>query len=236
MRDYFEKVENILRNNPKTRDNDFVLWVAMIEEVEPFATNLITLNDLADPEVLKRFPSYDSVSRTRRKVQSMIPELRGTRRSERMEEAEMMSSRYRELLDLCLYEEEENELYWKTLKDLFSIFKEEVSEDFYDSFEDFFEDYIYNPTEFIIKNSNLKYGEDTFNIFNLPNYYTTDYLELQGLGEVQNVESLNLDFSNELLFLLFTSHETISVLSSYTFGRLLYGCLGILELINLTCG
>lgn len=128
----------------------------------------------------------------------------------RIEEGKMMADRYRELLDLCLYEEEENELYWNTLKNLFKIFRNSVDEHFYDSFEDFFEDYIYNPPEFIVKDSKLKYGEDIFNIFNLPNYYTTDYLEMEGLGEVQNIESLNLDFCKEMVYNINIENNSIS--------------------------
>lgn len=77
-----------------------------------------------------------------------------------------MANRYEELYNLCITEEEQYELYWKTLSDLFEN---------YSSLK--LSDYIYNPPEFFIAND-LNYGEFVFNKSTFPSYYTYDYFDI----------------------------------------------------------
>ena len=122
--------------------------------------------------------------------------------TDKFEKAIEMANRYEELYQLCITEEEKYELYWKTLKDLFSEFN---------NFS--LSDYIYNPPEFFISND-LNYGEFDFNKWNYPSYYTYDYFDITNKdfdtiygGEV-NKESNSLeDARREYTLPLFLNSE-----------------------------
>jgi len=70
----YDRVKKLLQNYPQTRDSDDKL-VAIIwgEDTVLEQKNILIL--LADEKLL----SYDSISRARRKVQELCPELRGKR-------------------------------------------------------------------------------------------------------------------------------------------------------------
>ena len=101
------------------------------------------------------------------------------------------ADRYEELYNLCNSEEEQYELYWKTLKEAILDRYKEADEyikncvdhdagffnDDY-TFEDFCYDYIYKPPEYIRQKIDLKYGQFIFNLCRLPEYYTFDFLDI----------------------------------------------------------
>ncbi len=131
-----------------------------------------------------------------------------------IEDGKEFANRYEEMLNLCITEDEENELYWDTLYRLFYKYKEvndylNENSDFNSifsenyTFDDFYYDFIQNPPEYI-RDDGLEYGQYNFNIGSIPQYITEDYLEisnknfekLEGNGEC----TLFLDFERHLLY------------------------------------
>lgn len=105
------------------------------------------------------------------------------------------ANRYEELYSLCIDEEEKEELYWKTLREVIfepyrklKIFskqnlnknEEKYYQDENITFEKFVDDYLYNPMEFILGNSDkdLDYDEVEFNLYRYPDWITEDYFEI----------------------------------------------------------
>lgn len=105
------------------------------------------------------------------------------------------ANKYDELRSLCISKDEENELYWKTLREV--IFKpyskmriftkkklKENEKDYYQdehiSFEEFVDNFLYDPMEFILGNSgeDLDYDEVKFNLYKYPEWITEDYFEI----------------------------------------------------------
>jgi hypothetical protein len=75
IKDKKDIVETLLRNNPETRDSDSAL-LSMYwgEEIENLGEPLCTLSSLLYKGALS---SAEAVTRCRRKVQEITPELRG---------------------------------------------------------------------------------------------------------------------------------------------------------------
>ena len=78
------RVKLILEEYPETRNDDNLLWWKTIEmiadevgedfvDMKPFKYMLLNFNRL-------NFPTFETVSRTRRKVQEKYPELKGTKK------------------------------------------------------------------------------------------------------------------------------------------------------------
>lgn len=117
---------------------------------------------------------------------------------------DQMAERYEELRDLCIDDEERNQLYWETLYSLFKNYSKnlriskgdlDLSTDL-DIFINFFTNYIYQPQEFLVKDKNINYGEEIFNITTFPQYYTDDYLEIE--FSQNNKDNLTLNKSYHL--------------------------------------
>lgn len=98
-----------------------------------------------------------------------------------------LANRYEELRELCINDDERNELYWNTLKigiyDRYAEFNEMLDEQhkiFTDTYtyEDFVYDMIYNPQQYIRDAEDLNYGEFLFNITRLPQWCTFDYFDI----------------------------------------------------------
>lgn len=76
------RVEIILEENPATRESDDLLFLEVIRKAAPEAENLSVgcfLKHRKDLEV----PSFESVRRSRQKIQAERPELKGNNESER---------------------------------------------------------------------------------------------------------------------------------------------------------
>ena len=87
MDNYYYSVRKILLENPATRDDDMLLYGAFCAKfnlVSPDA-NFYEVMSTAKRNGL---PSYESVTRARRKVQELEPYLGGEKRKERKKEAE----------------------------------------------------------------------------------------------------------------------------------------------------
>lgn len=94
MRDYYTTVREILLENPATRDDDMLLYGAFLAKymiVHP-AENFYEVMSTAKQ---RKIPSYESITRARRKVQEKEPLLQGKRRKARMEEEAKYHEYYR---------------------------------------------------------------------------------------------------------------------------------------------
>lgn len=90
---YYEMVKAILITNPKSRDDDMILYGTFcakynfVRPDEAFYHVMLTAKE-------RNIPTYESITRTRRKVQEEHPELRGNKRKDRMDEAERYKHYY----------------------------------------------------------------------------------------------------------------------------------------------
>lgn len=78
-----DKVEKLLRKYPELRDDDLLLYGAMCGNANRIVWHLPFGKVITNHKEYK-LPSYESVTRARRKLQECIPELRGNRYTERM--------------------------------------------------------------------------------------------------------------------------------------------------------
>lgn len=91
MRDYYDKVKEIMELRPETRDDDFKLYAIFVYKTVGLAAKE-RFYDVMYKHNEYNLPSYESVTRARRKVQENEPRLRGTKRAARLE----MEEEYRE--------------------------------------------------------------------------------------------------------------------------------------------
>ena len=80
-------VKPILEEYPETRDDDFLLYAAVIEKCRPDLQNLSVIDFLTMHKDLY-CPSYESVSRVRRRLQNKYPELASERAKARRSKQE----------------------------------------------------------------------------------------------------------------------------------------------------
>lgn len=85
MKNYYDEVKAILTKWPQTRDDDNLLWGQFL-----FTKGLVSTSETFY-KVLSRvkadkLPSFESVTRARRKVQEKEPALRGKRYGQRKHE------------------------------------------------------------------------------------------------------------------------------------------------------
>lgn len=90
-------VEIVLRQNPKTRDDDYLLWFVVLETA--YKHTYPSLFDYSIEEFLTtlkdtKFPRYETVSRVRRKLQAEYPELRSTEKTKKARAG--LEAKYRE--------------------------------------------------------------------------------------------------------------------------------------------
>lgn len=94
MKNYYETVKKILIENPATRDDDMLLYGAFMAKfliVQPNETFYEVMYSAKN----RKIPSYEGITRARRKVQENEPSLCGKRRQARKEEAEAYRDWYR---------------------------------------------------------------------------------------------------------------------------------------------
>lgn len=94
---YYEMVKEVLVSNPKARDDDMILYGTFcakynfVRPDESFYEVMLTAKS-------RNIPTYESITRTRRKVQEENPELQGNKRKDRKEEEQRYRSYYRTLM------------------------------------------------------------------------------------------------------------------------------------------
>lgn len=94
MRDYYNAVRQILIENPATRDDDMLLYGAFMAKFNLVSYDK-TFYDVMSNAKKWGLPSYESITRARRKVQEKEPLLQGERRKQRMEEEAKYHEYYR---------------------------------------------------------------------------------------------------------------------------------------------
>ena len=147
------------------------------------------------------------------------------------EQGKEIANRYEEMLELCIDEDEKNELYWDTLfTHILSKYKEvndTLSSKFFSdeyTYEDFCYDFIFNPPEYFRQSSKIEnYGDFVFNISRLPTFITEDYLDINSdtlyaaLGtdikeanyyNQKKYDSLFLDFDSRMLYNINDNEKT----------------------------
>lgn len=147
------------------------------------------------------------------------------------EQGKEIANRYEEMLELCIDEDEKNELYWDTLfTHILSKYKEvndTLSNKFFSdeyTYEDFCYDFIFNPPEYFRQSSKVEnYGDFVFNISRLPTFITEDYLDINSdtlytaLGtnieepnyyNQKKYDSLFLDFDSRMLYNINDNEKT----------------------------
>ena len=87
MRDYYNKVKDILVRYPTARDDDMMLYALFCVEYTYVGHDETFYNVLCSAKK-RKIPSYESVTRARRKVQELEMDLRGKRRQSRKAEEE----------------------------------------------------------------------------------------------------------------------------------------------------
>lgn len=94
MDNYYNAVRNILLENPTTRDDDMLLYGAFCAKYNLVSPELTFYEVMANA---KRWnlPSYESITRARRKVQEMEEYLRGKKRGLRKEQEKNYRNFYR---------------------------------------------------------------------------------------------------------------------------------------------
>ena len=94
MKDYYNKVKKILQDYPDTRDDDMILYGTIIAQntaVSHYTRLLEALHNHKEYNL----PSYESVTRARRKVQEKEESLRGHRYDKRKQLEEEYREHYR---------------------------------------------------------------------------------------------------------------------------------------------
>lgn len=95
MKNYYSTVRQILMENERTRDDDMFLYSVFCAKFLLVKPNESFYSVMCSWKV-KGLPSYESITRARRKVQEEEPTLRGKRRKQRMEEEQKYHEYYRE--------------------------------------------------------------------------------------------------------------------------------------------
>lgn len=93
MKDHLTLVENILRAHPVTRDDDFRLYVWACFMIKPELMHMKFEQAMWFHDE-NGLPSYESITRARRKLQEQIPELRGKKYKERQARQEEYINKY----------------------------------------------------------------------------------------------------------------------------------------------
>ena len=94
MKDYYSEVKRILINWPATQDDDMLLYAIFIAESR-LVSSTETFYKVMSTAKARNLPSYESVTRARRKVQEKEPETRGKRYSERKKQEQIYHDHYR---------------------------------------------------------------------------------------------------------------------------------------------
>ena len=128
-----------------------------------------------------------------------------------MEQGENFAKRYEDLREMCINDDERNELYWKTLKEAIldrykeyneSLEENKIFDDNY-TYENFVYDFINNPYEYVRQTNDLNYGEFNFNLSRPPQFYTYDYLDIsnENFDKISSTnKTLTLDSESRLLY------------------------------------
>ena len=94
MKNYYDEVKRILTKWPQSQDDDALLYAIFLAEGKHVGSTE-TFYKVMSTAKARNLPSYESVTRARRKVQEMEPSLRGKRHKIRQEEEQAYHDYYR---------------------------------------------------------------------------------------------------------------------------------------------
>lgn len=94
MKNYYDAVKQLLIERPDTRDDDMLLYGAFCAKYMLIQPNE-TFYQVMSTAKKRKIPSYEGITRARRKVQEKEPYLQGKRRKQRMEEETIYHDYYR---------------------------------------------------------------------------------------------------------------------------------------------
>ena len=97
---YYEAVKQILTAWPKSRDDDMLLYAIYLHMNGCVGTDE-KFYDVMSKAKARKLPSYEGITRARRKVQELEPELRGKRYKDRKIEQDKYRSYYGDLMRGC---------------------------------------------------------------------------------------------------------------------------------------
>lgn len=85
-------VRSILEALPQTRDDDYLLWLNVLEisaavDFDVTFSRRTTLHDFLADAKFSKYPHFETVSRARRKLQAKFPELKATEETRKMRAA-----------------------------------------------------------------------------------------------------------------------------------------------------
>ncbi len=83
--EYYETIKNVLTDHPETRDDDMKLYAIVVHYRTGMSSTIGFYSALWNHDAY-HLPSYDSVTRIRRKVQQEHEELRGEKYKDRKKE------------------------------------------------------------------------------------------------------------------------------------------------------
>jgi hypothetical protein len=95
MKNYYEQVKIILTEWNQTRDDDMLLW-AIFLHMNGYVKPEEKFFDVVPKARERGLPSYESITRARRKVQEKEPSLRGKRYVQRMKAESEYHDYYRD--------------------------------------------------------------------------------------------------------------------------------------------
>ena len=95
MKDYYNMVKKIMTKHPETRDDDMKLYAVIVFYKIRLSTD-VTFYDAMSHHKKYNLPSYESVTRARRKVQENEESLRGKKYSDRLKRQEEYRDYYSE--------------------------------------------------------------------------------------------------------------------------------------------
>ena len=93
MKDYYNKVKAMLIQIPETRDDDMLLYAKFCYQ-NGYVNDFTYFMSAMCNAKKNGLPSFESITRARRKVQEQCPELVGTKRRIRKEEEEVYREYY----------------------------------------------------------------------------------------------------------------------------------------------
>lgn len=83
--DWFNKVKHIMSIDADTRDDDFALYYVICRAYTDVPVWAVSFEEAMVNRKEYGLPSYEAITRARRRVQQKYPELRGNRYEKRMD-------------------------------------------------------------------------------------------------------------------------------------------------------
>lgn len=93
MKTYYDQVKSILTFYPETRDDDMKLYAKFLE-MGDLVSKYETFYDVLNNAKQRKLPSYEGITRSRRRIQELEPALRGTKYAHRKQKEDEYHEHY----------------------------------------------------------------------------------------------------------------------------------------------